>query len=112
VLAIQKQFVQLRRFHVRYGMIVGLAWWLVWIPLVMMFFMGAFGADLYANAPAVIYAGTAVGIAGLLATAWLHRWSHRPERAQLGRRLDDSVTGGSIRRAQAALEEINRFEQD
>ena len=47
--------------------------------------------------------------AGLLATAWFYRWSHRPERAGLARRIDESTTGGSLRRAQAALDDIARF---
>ena len=32
VLTIQKQLAQLRSFYIRNGMIVGLSWWVFWIP--------------------------------------------------------------------------------
>ena len=80
-------------------MVTGLAWWLVWIP-VMMVLAGLVGVDLYAHAPSVVWIGLAIGIPGLLATWWFHRWSHRPVRAEFGKRVDDSAAGGSIRKTQ------------
>ena len=112
VLAIQKQLAQLRSFYIRNGMIAGLSWWLLWVPLMMMFFMSVFGADLYANAPSVIYGGTAIGVAGLLATWWLQRWSRDPRRPRLAKFMHGSMTGAALRRAQAQLDEIVRFEQE
>ena len=50
-------------------------------------------------------------IAGLLATWWFHRWARRPERAAFGRKMDDSLTGGSLRKALAQLDELERFER-
>jgi hypothetical protein len=38
--------------------------------------------------------------------------SHDDAIAALGRKLDDGAAGGSIRRAQAALDELARFEQE
>ncbi len=112
VIAIQKQLAQLRGFYILNGLWAGLPWWLLWMPFMMMFFMGAFGADVYANAPSVIYGGAAVGIVGLLATWWLHRWSRDPRRPRLAKFVHDSVTGASLRRAQAQLDEIARFEHE
>lgn len=112
VLAIQKQLAQLRSFYIRNGLIVGCAWWLLWVPFLMLYLMGMYGVDLYLRAPSVIYGGTAVGILGLLAFWWLHRLARNPGRARLATFVDDSMTGASLRRAQAQLDEIARFERD
>ncbi len=111
VLTIQKQLAKLRRFYVINGMIVGLPWWLMWVP-VLMVLSGIAGVDLYARAPSVVWIGLGIGFAGLLATWWFHRWSRDPRRARLGKHLDDSITGGSIRKMQGILDEIGRFEQE
>ncbi len=111
VLAIQKQLARLRRFYIVNGMIVGLSWWLLWVP-VMIVVVGLLGMDLYVHAPSVVWIGIGIGIAGLLATWWFHRWSHQSVRAQLGKRVDDSAAGGSIRRTQRILDEIARFEHE
>ncbi len=112
VLAIQKQLGHLRRFYIRTNVGLGLAWWFLWMPLMMMFFMSAFGADLYANAPAVIYGGTAIGAAGLLLTFIFNRWARHPSGPAMAKIVDDSVAGGSLNRAQRVLDEIAQFEQN
>lgn len=112
VLGIQQQLARLRRFYIRGGLVAGLAWWLLWIPLVAMVLMAAFGADLYVNAPSAIWISVAVGIAGLAATAWFHRWSHHPSRPRLARAMDDSLTGSSLRKAQRVLDELAQFERE
>lgn len=111
VVSIQKQLGKLRRFYIINGAIVGLAWWVFWVPLLMVI-VGLLGVDVYARAPSVVWIGVAIGIAGLLATWWFHRWSHQPKRAEFGKRLDDSAAGGSIRKTQQILDEIARFEQE
>jgi hypothetical protein len=109
VLAIQRQLAQLRKLYVYGGLAVGLPWWLLWMPFLMVFLKAAFDVDLYANAPSVIWLGSAVGVAGLLATWLLLRWAGK--RAQLAQRLEDGAAGGSLRKARSMLEEIARFEQ-
>ena len=112
VLTIQKQLAGLRRFYIRNALIIGLSWWLLWVPFLMLFLMGAYGVDLYARAPSVIYIGIAIGVAGLLALWGLHRGSRDGRRPLLAKFLDDSLTGSSLRKAQALLDEIARFERD
>ena len=58
-------------------------------------------------APHRLLAG--VGALGLLATWGFHRWSRRPERAEFCRKLDHSLTGHSLRKAQALLDEVRDF---
>lgn len=109
VLVIQRQLLKLRKTYAVGGaLVVGLPWWFLTAPLLVVLTRGA----IMVNAPSVIWIQLAIGAAGLLATWWFHRWSRRPERAALARKLDDSTAGGSIRRAQAALEEIARFERE
>ena len=112
VLAIQKQLGHTRRFYVRTNVGLGLAWWFLWMPMMMMFFMSAFGVDLYANAPSVIYGGTAIGAVGLLLTLMFDRWARHPSRPAMAKIVDDSVAGGSLNRAQRVLDEIAQFERN
>lgn len=109
VLTIQRQLFQLRRTYAVGGaLVVGLPWWFLTAPLLVVLSRGA----IMTSAPSVIWIQLAIGAIGLLATTWFYRWSHRPERAQLARKLDASTTGGSIRRAQAAADDIARFENE
>lgn len=111
VLDIQKQLARVRVLYIRSGMIAGLPWWFLWV-VILMVLAGLGDVDLLAKAPWLVWSGLGIGAAGLLATWWFHRWSRRPERADFGRKMDDSLTGGSLRKAQAQLEELTRFEQE
>lgn len=96
---------------VRSGMIAGLPWWFLSVPILMVL-VGPGDVDLFAKAPSLVWSGLGIGVAGLLGTFWLHRWARRPERSDFGRKLDASLTGGSLRTAMAQLQEVRRFEQD
>ncbi len=110
VLVIQRQLLQLRRTYAIWGaVVVGWPWWFLTAPLLVVLTRGA----IMVNAPSAIWIQLAIGVVGLFATWWFfYRWSRHPERGELARRIDDSTAGGSIRRAQAALDEIARFEQE
>ncbi|HTA65936.1 MAG TPA: serine/threonine protein kinase [Xanthomonadaceae bacterium] len=111
VLAIQQQFASLRRFYIRTGLGLGLAWWFLWIPL-MMVLIGLAGVDLYAHAPSVVWWGIATGVAGLLLTWIFHRWSRHPSRPNVARAVDESLAGSSLTKAQRLLDEIAQFERE
>jgi len=109
VLVIQRQLAQLRRTYAVGGALaVGLPWWFLTAPLLVVLTRG----EIMQTAPSVIWIQLAIGAAGLIATFWFHRWAHRPQRAEFARKVDDSAAGGTIRRMQAALEEIARFERE
>ena len=112
VLTIQKQLAQLRSFYIRGGMIVGLSWWLFWIPFVACFFAWLAGVDFFAGMNGAIGWCVAVGIAGLLATWAFHHWAQSSGRAHLRKAMDDSMTGSSLGKAKSVLDEIRRFEQE
>ena len=110
VLAIQQQILHTRTCYIRSGMVAGLPWWFLWV-VILMVLAGLGDVDLLERAPGLVWGGLGVGAAGLLATAWFHRWARRPERATFGHRLDDSLGGGSLRRARAELAELERYER-
>jgi hypothetical protein len=111
VLGIQKQLLRARTLYIRSGMFAGLPWWFLWIAILQVL-AGLTDVDLLGKAPSLVWSGYGIGIAGLLATWWFHRWARQPERAAFGRKMDDSLTGGSLRRALAQLEELKHFEQE
>ena len=111
VLEIQKQLLRARTFYIRSGMVAGLPWWFLWIAILQVL-TGLGDVDLLAKVPSLVWSGYGIGIAGLLATWWFHRWARRPERAGLGGRMDDSLTGGSLRKALAQVEELRGFERE
>lgn len=111
IVDIQKRLATLRRTYIINGMLAGLPWWFLWVPLLMVL-AGLGGTDLFARAPGVVWTGLGIGAAGLAATAWFHRWSRDPVRPRLAKAMEDSVSGGSLRRAQARIDEVARFEAE
>ncbi|MBS0214013.1 MAG: serine/threonine protein kinase [Proteobacteria bacterium] len=111
VVEIQQRLARVRNVYVRGGLIVGMSWWFMWIPVLMVAF-AYHGIDLYKHAPEVVWYGSAVGVAGLLMTWVFHRWSRAPGREKLAAFVDAQLAGASLRRAQAALDEIAAFERE
>lgn len=111
VLEIQKRLAKVRRFYVLGGMIIGLPWALLWMP-VLVVLAGLGGVDLWKHAPSVFWIGGSIGVAILLGTAWFHRWSRSPKRPRLAQAMEDSVTGGSLIKAKRILGEIEQFEKE
>ena len=112
VVEIQKRLAALRRFYIRGGMAIGLAWWLIWIPFVSVFFNWLAGVNFFERAPSVVVVGIVIGLVGLFATWLFHRWAHNPQRPRLAKFLDNSMTGSSLRRAREELDVLNEFERD
>ncbi|MCB1566907.1 MAG: serine/threonine protein kinase [Xanthomonadales bacterium] len=111
VLDIQKRLLRARTLYIRSGMVAGLPWWFLWIAILQVL-AGLGDVDLLAKAPSLVWIGYGIGAVGLLATWWFHRWARRPQRAGFGRKMDDSLSGGSLRKALAQLDELQRFERD
>jgi serine/threonine-protein kinase len=109
VLTIQRHLARLRRFYICNGMIAGLSWWLLWLPFVIA--LGAVvGGNLTPAAPGMLVVCLAIGIPGLLASAWIHRWRRR--RAGSDACFEDALGGSSIQRSQRVLDELARFERE
>lgn len=109
LVAIQRQLALMRRVYVRAGFFVGMQWWFVWMPLLMVL-IGDAGADLYARAPAVIWGGGTVGVVGTLATWGFLRWTRT--RPRLTQRLEEHAAGRGLVEATRFLDEIAAFERE
>jgi hypothetical protein len=107
VVAIQRQLTDLRawRVHVEAPANAVLGCF-IWIPVLWMN-LAWYGVDLWS--PGFMSWAISSGLVGLAACAlvvWLMR------RAGMARRIEDSAAGRSVQRAEAALEEVARFEQE
>ena len=111
VLNIQRQLASVRRVYVGSGIVVGHAWWLLWIPYAVVVF-SYLGIDIVTVAPGFIWISVGIGVAGLLAMWAFHRWASSSRGGRLGQSYLESLGGGSLRRAQRVLDEIARFEQE
>ena len=112
VVSIQEQLARLRGWHVRVNLVLGQAWWFLWMPCLMVA-AAAVGVDIWRHAPAMFFVlGAAIGGLGLLLTVGAYRLAGRPGWEWLKSLQDEAVAGASVRRAQAVLDEIRRFEQD
>ena len=111
VTTIQRQLARLRWLYVRSSMVLGLSWWLLWLPF-MMVLLGLVATELFASEPWWLVGNVVVGVLGLLATWAFHRWSHHPSRAALAQKLDDGAAGSSLTKTRALLDELARFERE
>jgi serine/threonine-protein kinase len=110
VVEIQRALARLRRSYVMTGFVVGMPWWLLWIPLAMV----VFGIDLNGRFSwAWLVANVVIGIVGIAGTLWYfrHLWIE-PQDSERRRSVEISVAGQSFRRAQGFLDEIARFERE
>jgi len=111
VVGIQKQLLRARTLYIRSGIVAGLPWWFLWVAILQTL-AGLGDVDLMTQAPALLVIGYGIGVVGLLGTWWFHRWARRSGRAELGKKMDDSLSGGSLRKALAQLDELQRFERE
>jgi hypothetical protein len=110
ILEIQKRLARLRRSYVMTGFVVGMPWWLLWIPLVMVIF----GIDLNGRFSwGWLIANLVIGIVGMAGTLWYfrHLWIG-PKDSERRRTIEASASGTSFRAAQGFLDEIARFERE
>ena len=108
VLAIQQRLAALRRTYALAGAVVGLPWWLMWL-FVTVAIPGLGGVNMYAAAPAFVWISIAIGVAGLLGTWWFHR---RQAKRIDANAWDAMAACGGLRKAQAIVDEVARFEHD
>lgn len=112
VLKIQKRLTLLRKSYLFGAVLIGLPWWIMWIVVVVAF-AGLAGNPPHGGTPAWVWISLAVGALGLLATWGLYRWSHAdPRRVKLAKWMDNAISVASLRKAQAQLDELHRFERE
>ncbi|HZP22845.1 MAG TPA: hypothetical protein VFB04_05320 [Terriglobales bacterium] len=111
VLEMQDRLARMGRAYIVSGIVLGLSWWFLWMPFLMVL-LALVHVNLYANAPALVWIGTAVGVAGLAGMLCLYRYSRMPSHDRLRRFVDGAVIGRSLQRAQAQLDEVRQFAQE
>ncbi len=111
VLVLQKQIAALRAWHLRTGLWFGIAGCFIWIPAMLMIFYGL-GADVWRHNPDVVGWFVMSGVVCLGVLLGIVFWSRRPGKESLASNLEASAGGRSVRRAQALLDEIERFESE
>lgn len=111
VLEIQKRFALLKRFYTLNGIVCGLPWWIMWVPVVVAF--AGFGEHPpHGGTPLWIWINLGIGVFGLLATWGFYLWSQKSGHSRLAKALRDTAAGASLRRAQALLDEVREFERE
>ncbi len=111
VLVLQKQIVDLRRWHVRAALWFGLAGCFIWIPLILILFY-KLGADVWVRNPEVVGGFLLSGFVCLGLLYGIIFWSRRPGREKFAKNLESSSAGPSVTRAQTILDDIARFEEE
>lgn len=108
----QKQVAQLERTYVVSGWVLGLPWWLLWIPVSLMLLQTA-GIDvLSGGASGWLTANIIVGVVGMLATVALVLWARRSSRPGVRAYVDRIMAGATITNARQHLEQIEQFERE
>jgi hypothetical protein len=113
VVGIQKQLADIGRFQSAASLVLGLAWWLLWIVWFDVACALFAQADLYARAPAFFWISALIGMAGIFVPWLAYRWfsNHPKFRERAARLLQASTGGSSLGRASALLAQIERFEK-
>lgn len=108
---IQRQLAKVQRWLSVTGLVLGMAWWLLWIPMLMMV-AGASGRDILARGPRVLGWYAAACTVGLVVSLWAVWRAHRSNRPLVRAWAMLTASGRSLHLAEATLEEIRRFEGD
>jgi hypothetical protein len=111
VLTIQRYLALLQTWEARSFHWAWLACWLLWPALLVAGAMAMAGVDLWARAPGVVLVNIGAGVGGALLSVMFHRLARRPG-GRVGQWVDSVLTNQSIKRAKAALDEIDRFARE
>jgi hypothetical protein len=111
VVEIQRRLAALKAWRLREALLYGVTGCFIWIPLLLVGFE-YLGADLWVDAPLVVWGNIASGVACLGLLYGILRWSQRPGWERLRKALINSSIGRSVLNTQAMLDELARFEKD
>jgi hypothetical protein len=111
VVEVQGGLARVRRAYGICVLVAGLSWWFLWIPLLMLL-VGLAHADLYANAPSVVWIGVAIGIAGMLGTYGMYFYSLKSSNVRFRELVGRMTFGNSLQNALRQLNEVRKFEEE
>jgi hypothetical protein len=110
VVDLQRRIAALRRWHLRAGVWFAVVGCFIWIPAMLMIFYGL-GADVWVHNPDVVGWLLLSGLVCLGVMVGILFFSRHPGQEKFAKSLAASSVGGSVRRAQAELDEIKDFEE-
>jgi hypothetical protein len=110
VLEIQRRLAALRNWRLREALLYGVTGCFVWIPFILLLLQKV-GADVWVTAPSVVWWNIAASMACVAVLYCIVRVSRQPGRERLKAWLDNSVVGRSVRKTEALVDEIERFER-
>jgi hypothetical protein len=112
VVELQRRIAQLERSYITSGWILGLPWWLLWIP-VSLVLLEQVGIDVSSVPPSAwLPANVIICSVGMLLTVVGYQWARRSTKPGVAKRLERMVSAASIVRAKQALADIERFERN
>ena len=113
IVTFQRRVAELRKLRLISSLLLGLPWWILWIPITLVGAQRLAGIDLYAQSPSWVHVAIAVGVVGMAATVALaNRLADWPTRSPMVRRMVDDLAGRSLGRVARQLEEIQDFERE
>ena len=113
VVTCQQRTLKLQRLRILLGLALGLPWWILWVPAMMVGAQRFVGIDLYRASPGWIQLSLAVGLVGIVASILVARLlDANPFKRGAARSLVDALSGRSLARALRQFEEIRRFERE
>ncbi|MEQ1542007.1 MAG: hypothetical protein ABL926_07115 [Novosphingobium sp.] len=111
VIETQERMAQIRRIAGIEGWVVGMSWWVLWIPAIVVLIYTLSGFDLFrlASDGSWLIANLAGGVIGTTGLWLIRRWARASGRGQLAEGIDDLLTGQRVRDAARALDAVRRF---
>ncbi|MEO8702346.1 MAG: hypothetical protein ABI867_20040 [Kofleriaceae bacterium] len=106
VLEVQRRLARMQRFRARTSLMLGLPWWLLWVPAAMVLAQAFAGVDLYAGSPAWVWSSLGIGVVGLAVCLWLAR--RLVPRSPFARFLAGH-SGRNVARAARELDALDEF---
>jgi hypothetical protein len=114
VVETQQRMAQIRRIAGVEGWLVGMSWWVLWIPAIAVLIFAISGFDLFrlASDGSWLFANLVGGVIGTAALWLLRRQARGSGREHLAQSIDDLLTGQRVRDAARALDDVRRFAAD
>ena len=111
VLAIQRQLIELKKSHITSGWVIGLPWWVLWLPYTIVLQHEHLG--LFTDHVPQPFISIAIICAILMViTLVVVVWAQNPRRPQRAAKIEAMLAGVSLTSAQQSLDELLRFEQN
>ena len=111
VVTIQRYLALLRAWSLRSFRWTWMGMFLLWPALLIVIVQSTTNINLWINARNFVINSMICGAVGALISWGFYHWSHRPG-WRIGAALDRIVTGSSLERAQAAIDEIEQFARE